>query len=84
MFPETRLKEELSYASVDIDRALRILDILKMMVPGGPTNPHWTMALQDLNNARTRISHINTALVTPEAPPPTDLPAAAPAPQPLV
>lgn len=83
MFPEARLKEELSFTCTDIERAVKVFDILKLTVPGGQHNPHWTMALQDLANARQRIANIQSALAAPEITA-VDLPAAAPPPAPLV
>jgi len=79
MIQEMRLREELSYATTDLDRVFKVLDIIKMTTV---SNPYWDIALKDLANARSRINNITTAMITVE-PTALDLPAAAPPPAPL-
>jgi hypothetical protein len=85
MVPEERLNTELDYVSTDITRASMVLDTIKLTVFNSANNPFWTMVLQDLSNAKSRISNIRAAVGTTSEPVlPAELPAAAPPPAPLV
>jgi hypothetical protein len=80
MIPEQRLREEVSYTNIDLERALKMLEVLKYT---SPNNPYWPTVFTDLSNAKARLGNIITALSVPEPSLP-ELPAQAPAPAPLV
>jgi hypothetical protein len=85
MISEERLNTELTYVDTDITRASMVFDTLKLTIPNATANPFWTTALQDLANARSRITHLRTAITkpVPETVLPVDMPAAAPPPAPI-
>jgi hypothetical protein len=77
------LCQHLTYVAVDLDRATKTLDVLKLTVPNYEYNPHWQCALSELANARQRLMNIQAALAKPETVAEIpDLPAAAPPPEP--
>lgn len=83
MLSEERLRQELCYTATDLERAIKVFDVLKLTIPNGANNPHWNMALNDLNNAKSRIANIQVAYAAVVTDAPIDLPPAAPAPTPL-